>query len=130
MKLLFSSNTGVYAKGGKIKEEEGVDLFSDNDGNDIPPQVQKILDKYEERLIDGMDYKEFVPLHDELYEIGYTFELGLSGEPYDLRKIGQRGKSEFYAKGGLMADGGMVGQLFRISEMREYLDKLFLHLEQ
>ena len=24
----------------------------------------------------------------------------MNGSPYDLRKIGQKGKSEFYAKGG------------------------------
>jgi hypothetical protein len=33
-------------------------------------------------------------------KIGYTFEFGLDAEPYDLRKIGQKGKSEYYAKGG------------------------------
>jgi len=99
MKLLFSCNTGVYAKGGKTKKEEGVDLFIDNDGNDIPQKVQRILDKYENAFIDG-DYDELTKAHDELYKIGYTFESGLDGQAYDLRKIGQKGKISGYAKGG------------------------------
>jgi hypothetical protein len=42
-----------------------------------------------------MDYDILEQLLAELEEIGYTFEYGLDGEPYDLRKIGQKGKSEF-----------------------------------
>jgi hypothetical protein len=118
--LLFSCKGGTYAKGGKLHKQTGVDLFSDNDGNDIPPKVQAILDKYEQRLVDGMDYKEFVPLHDELYAIGYTFELGLDAQPYDLRKIGQKGKSEFYAKGGQIKEKPMSYYKYETPKVRIY----------
>jgi hypothetical protein len=123
MKLLFSCNTGVYAKGGKIKEEEGVDLF-ENDGKDMPKNVFKILNKYDYAFMDG-DYEGLSKARNEIEKIGYTFEFYLDGQAYDLRKIGQKGKISDYAKGGSMADGGMIGQSFRITEMRDYLDKLF-----
>jgi hypothetical protein len=46
------------------------------------------------------DYETLQNLKAELESIGYTMDFGLDAEPYDLRKIGQTGKSEFYAKGG------------------------------
>jgi hypothetical protein len=92
-----------YAKGGYMEdggETEGVDLFEDYE--DQPQEVTAILSKYE---LEDNDYDVLEELLAELKEIGYTFEYGLDGEPYDLRKIGQKGKSEFYAKGGYMTKG-------------------------
>jgi hypothetical protein len=87
-----------YAEGGEV---EGVDLFEDYD--DQPEEVQAILANYD---MEDNDYETMQNLKAELESIGYTFDFGLDAEPYDLRKIGQVGKSEFYAKGGMMADGG------------------------
>lgn len=89
-------------KGG---ETEGVDLFEDYEK--IPSKVQKILDKYADAFEDG-DYKELEKATKELSKIGYTFEYGLDGQAYDLRKIGQKGKSEEYSYGGKMAMGGVT----------------------
>lgn len=71
--------------------DEGVDLFEDYEN--IPPKVQKILDKYEQGISDG-DYDELKKAKDALEEIGYTFEYYLDGQAYDLRKIGEKGKVE------------------------------------
>lgn len=86
---------GTYAKGGMI------DLFEDYEN--IPPNVQEILDKYEDAFMDG-DYKG---LHEALKEVekkGYTFEYYLDGQAYGLRPIDVplnevKGYEEF-AKGG------------------------------
>jgi hypothetical protein len=85
------------ANGGKT--EEGVDLFEDYDN--IPSNVQEVLDKYSDAFEDG-DYRKLEKANNELNKIGYTFEYGLDGEAYDLRKIGQKGKmdEDEYAKGG------------------------------
>jgi hypothetical protein len=83
------------SKGGEMDEDEGVDLFEDYD--DQPAEVSAILEKYD---LDDANYETLKELHDELKSVGYTFEYGLDGYAYDLRKIGQKGKSEFYAKGG------------------------------
>lgn len=93
------------AMGGET--EEGVDLFEDYD--DIPENVQKVLDKHSAAFEDG-DYRDLEKAHKDLQKIGYTFEYGLDGQAYDLRKIGQKGKSEEYGKGGYMADGGMMAK--------------------
>ena len=78
--------------------DEGIDLFEDYEN--IPPQVMEILNKYEESFEDG-DYKGLEQAHDELLEIGYTFEAYLDGVAYDLRPVGTKGKvSEEYATGG------------------------------
>jgi hypothetical protein len=82
----------TYAEGGEV---EGVDLFEDYD--DQPEEVQAILANYE---MEDNDYETLQNLKAELESIGYTMDFGLDAEPYDLRKIGEKGKSEFYAKGG------------------------------
>jgi hypothetical protein len=103
------SSMGIKFKdGGKM--EEGIDLFEDYDN--IPNDVQEILDNYQEAFEDG-DYRGLKMAHDELNKIGYTFEYYLDGQAYDLRKIGQKGKSEVmdsddYADGGYMAKGGVT----------------------
>ena len=86
---------GMTADGGAMDDDEGVDLFEDYE--DQPAEVQAILAKYE---LEDNDYNTLKDLQAELEGIGYTFEFGLDAEPFDLRKIGQKGKSEFYAKGG------------------------------
>ena len=79
--------------------EEGVDLFEDYEN--IPTNVQEVLDKYSDAFEDG-DYRKLEKANNELKKIGYTFEYGLDGEAYDLRKIGQKGKmdEDEYANGG------------------------------
>ena len=105
IKNRFENHTriGQYADGGEL--EEGVDLFEDYD--DIPDNVQEILNKYQESFEDG-DYSGLKMAHEELSKIGYTFEYGLDGEAYDLRKIGQKGKSEEMEDDDY-ADGGTLG---------------------
>ena len=113
---------GMMAKGGKMTEEEGVDLF-ENDGKDMPKNVYKILNKYDYAFIDG-DWEGLGKAKNELKKIGYTFDFYLDGQAYDLRKIGQKGKVGNYSdrvnitlsnhnktlskanKGGMMAKGG------------------------
>jgi hypothetical protein len=93
------------AKGGDLfGDMEGVDLFEDYE--DQPQEVQRILSKYE---IEDNNYDVLQNLKAELEAIGYTMDFGLDAEPYDLRKIGQVGKSEFMAKGGITEHGLRVG---------------------
>jgi len=82
---------GMMAKGGKMNDEEGINLFEDYEN--IPPKVQKILDKYEDDFING-DYQGMTKALKELEKIGYTFEFYLDGVAYDLRPIGTKGKVE------------------------------------
>jgi hypothetical protein len=85
-----------YKKGGET--EEGVDLFEDYEN--IPQNVQNVLDKYSDAFDDG-SYEGLSIAKKELEKIGYTFEYGLGGGAYDLRQIGEKGKNEDeYAKGG------------------------------
>lgn len=85
------------SKGGETKQ--GVDLFEDYDN--IPTKLQNVLDKYEYAFQDG-DYRDLEKALKEVNKLGYTFEYYLDGQAYDLRKIGEKGKSEVeeYAKGG------------------------------
>ena len=84
---------GFFEDGGDL--EEGVDLFEDYD--EMPASVLETLSKYD---LESGDYRELEKALKDLKKYGYTFEYELDGQPYDLRKIGQKGKSEFYAKGG------------------------------
>lgn len=80
---------GFFKGGGST--EEGIDLFEDY--KNIPPKVQRILDKYSQGIEDG-DYNDLGDAKNELEEIGYTFDYYLDGVPYDLRPIGTKGKVE------------------------------------
>lgn len=94
---------GMMEDGGMM--EEGVDLFEDSEN--IPQAVQEVLDYHSEAFEFG-DYRKLEDALVDLENIGYTFEFDLNGMPYDLREIGQVGKSEVdeeeYANGGMMND--------------------------
>lgn len=89
-----------FAAGG-VNDEGGVDLFEDYEN--IPANVQEILENNAEAL-EGGDYRDLERVKNELEAIGYTYDYYLDGTPYDLRKIGQKGKSETeedeFARGG------------------------------
>jgi hypothetical protein len=111
--------SGMMANGGEMDDEEGVDLFEDYE--DQPEEVRNILAKYE---AEENDYAVLDEMLAELEEIGYTFEYDLGGEPYDLRKIGQTGKSEYYAKG-----GGIKYSTYDNKSM-EYIEGEIAHTER
>lgn len=85
------SDEPVFQTTDNTDDYDGVNLFEDYEN--IPSEVQAILDKHEQSFIDG-DYSGLTKAHNELSEIGYTFEFGLDGQAYDLRKIGEKGKTE------------------------------------
>lgn len=70
---------------------EGIDLFQTEEL--IPANVMEILNKYREDLIDG-SYSACSECCKELEAIGYTFDWYLDGEPFDLRPIGTKGRTE------------------------------------
>ena len=79
----YMQDDKMYAGGGMI------DLFQDYEN--IPPQVQQILDRYADEFGgDGseMDYKDTANMLKEIEAVGYTFDYYLNNEPYGLRPIG------------------------------------------
>ena len=93
-----------YGMGGATAE--GVDLFEDYDN--IPKNVQKVLDKFEHDFIEG-NYSGLDKALKAVQKLGYTFEYYLDGQAYDLRPIGKKGKSESDG-GGYFARGGGVDE--------------------
>jgi hypothetical protein len=104
-----------YKNGGGI-DEEGINLFEDYEN--IPENVQNILDKYEEDFEDG-NYEGLSKATTDLEKIGYTFEYGLDGGAYDLRPIGTKGKSEAEE----FKNGGGVGESKNLRNRVSTLDK-------
>ena len=105
---------GEYANGGGV---ERIDLFEDYEN--IPQNVQTILDIYAEKFGDDfgdMDYKDMADMHNEIYAVGYTFDSYLDNQPYGLRPIGvplnelkgYEDMGEEYANGGGV-EGGVFG---------------------
>jgi len=97
-------NIENYAHGGSMDSQQGIDLFEDYEN--IPANVQSILDNNEDAFMDG-DYKELQKALTQLKRIGYTFEYDLDGQAYDLRPIGTKGKSEMDT---FKDGGGMEGK--------------------
>jgi len=52
----------------------------------IPTEVQAVLDTWD---CDTDEYHECKRIEEELEPLGYTFDWGLSAEPYNLRKVGE-----------------------------------------
>lgn len=71
-----------YAKGGSVDEQTYIDLFEDYEN--IPAEVQMILDEYSESFEDG-DYIGMSKAQNELEQIGYTFDFYVDGDAYALR---------------------------------------------
>ena len=99
-----------YEEGGET-EGVGVDLFEDYEN--IPADVQEVLDRHQDDFMDG-SYDGLGQALDELEPLGYTFDFGLDVGAYDLRKFGQRGKSEDmeYAVGGRTSRGISRDRMF------------------
>lgn len=62
------------------------DLFEHFDKQ--PKELKEILDKFEQKFINGCDYSDLNLLLSELEKIGYVFEYGLDAVPFGLRPIG------------------------------------------
>ena len=104
---IISSIVGEYANGGGV---ERIDLFEDYEN--IPQNVQTILDIYAEKFGDDfgdMDYKDMADMHNEIYAVGYTFDSYLDNQPYGLRPIGvPLNELKGYEDMGEYANGGGV----------------------
>jgi hypothetical protein len=84
---IYALKSKKFSGGGSTNSR--MDLFEDYEN--IPPEVQNILDKYAEEFdvdFGGMDYRDMANMHDEIYAVGYTFESYLDNVPYGLRPIG------------------------------------------
>ena len=73
----------VYKNGGAV-DGVYIDLFEDYEN--IPAEVQVILDEYSESFEDG-DYIGMSKAQNELEQIGYTFDFYVDGDAYGLRPI-------------------------------------------
>jgi hypothetical protein len=97
-----------YAKGGAV-DGVYIDLFEDYEN--IPAEVQMILDEYSESFEDG-DYIGMSKAQNELEQIGYTFDFYVDGDAYGLRPInvklsqlqGYEDEDEDFDKGGGVLD--------------------------
>jgi len=73
-----------FAKGGSAVDGVYIDLFEDYEN--IPAEVQVILDEYSESFEDG-DYIGMSKAQNELEQIGYTFDFYVDGDAYGLRPM-------------------------------------------
>jgi hypothetical protein len=77
--VLGSITETIHEQISILADEE--DLFQKI--GELPQEVQDILDEYR----DEEGYVLLEELQEKLFSMGYTFEWGLEGEPYHLRKI-------------------------------------------
>ena len=73
--------------------------------------------------MDG-DYIGMGEALDELEPLGYTFEFYVDGSAYDLRKIGQRGKSESYAEGGEISRSNQEMVSSQVKAIKHHAEEL------
>ena len=91
----------------KMAEGGMVDLFEDYEN--IPANVQSVLDEYAEDFEDG-NYQGIQNAKDEIEQLGYTFDFYIDGSAYGLRPIGvELSELEGY-KDDKMAQGGSLNE--------------------
>jgi hypothetical protein len=56
-----------------------------------PPELAKICDNWANKIEKGLSYKQVKKFLHQVEKIGFTFDYGLSAEPYNLRKIKHHG---------------------------------------
>lgn len=80
--LSNAKNSILFNKFIEETEENERDLFEYYE--EQPQEVKEILNRYE---LEEMDYITCENLLAELNAVGYTFEYGLSAEPFNLKKL-------------------------------------------
>lgn len=63
-------------------ESDTVDLFEDTES--LPENVRNLLARYDVLFGEECSYKCCREMLKEMERLGYTFEYGLEGEPYNL----------------------------------------------
>ena len=54
-----------------------------------PENLRLLLESYEQKYSEGMDYWEIEQMLNEVKELGYTFDYGLDAVPFNLRLINE-----------------------------------------
>jgi DNA repair protein RadC len=53
----------------------------------IPQELEKVIEKWQEKIENGLDYNDCANILEECEDLGYTFDYGLDAEPFNLRPI-------------------------------------------
>ena len=80
----YKNQVSYYKNNEKFNNGGIIDLFEDYEN--IPAEVQMILDEYSESFEDG-DYIGMSKAQNELEQIGYTFDFYVDGDAYGLRPM-------------------------------------------
>ncbi|MCT4135656.1 JAB domain-containing protein [Elizabethkingia anophelis] len=53
----------------------------------IPQELEKVMEKWQEKIDNGLDYEDCANFQKDCEDLGYTFNYGLDAVPFDLRPI-------------------------------------------
>ena len=53
----------------------------------IPQELEEVMEKWQEKIENGLDYKDCANFQKDCEALGYTFNYGLDAVPFDLRPI-------------------------------------------
>ncbi|MCT4329551.1 JAB domain-containing protein [Elizabethkingia meningoseptica] len=53
----------------------------------IPEELEVVMEKWQQKIENGLDYEDCANFQKDCEDIGYTFDYGLDSVPFDLRKI-------------------------------------------
>ncbi|WP_078406545.1 JAB domain-containing protein [Elizabethkingia anophelis] len=53
----------------------------------IPQELEEVMEKWQEKIENGLDYNDCANFQKDCNTLGYTFDYGLDAMPFDLRKI-------------------------------------------
>ncbi|PCF94109.1 hypothetical protein CPA45_19225 [Vreelandella nigrificans] len=71
-----------------LQRQDSIDLFEDP--SSLPIEVQRLLARYDDLLENQDPYKACSAMLADIKTLGYVFDYGLEGIPYELRPMNRR----------------------------------------
>ncbi|MCT3923193.1 JAB domain-containing protein [Elizabethkingia anophelis] len=87
-KIIAVQNNDFDLEGAKLTEWQKDNTSDLIDGfENTPEELKEVMEKWQQKIDDGLDYNDCANFQKECEALGYTFDYGLDSVPFDLRKI-------------------------------------------
>lgn len=87
-KIIAVQNNDFDLEGAKLTEWQKDNTSDLIDGfENTPEELKEVMEKWQQKIDDGLDYNDCANFQKECEDLGYTFDYGLDSVPFDLRKI-------------------------------------------
>ncbi|WP_454060754.1 JAB domain-containing protein [Elizabethkingia ursingii] len=86
--LVFDLSTNLKEVLSECVDTQRANISDVVDGfENVPRELEEVMEKWQQKIENGLDYNDCANLQKECEALGYTFDYGLDSEPFNLRSI-------------------------------------------